>query len=487
MSTDGRFIAFSSAATNLVPSAELTACGSGCPPQVYAVDRDADNNRILGEPGTISLTIVSARFAADGSGFSIGNGASFAPSISSDGNTLVFASQASNLLEVQTPGGGDLGDGDLIIADLTSKALHRAFESPAPSPGAHSHPHLSANSRVLVADSLVVDRLVGDPSVRGRHVVAASFNPSLSMADLDLGTVMVNIPGPEWFVNVVNMGPGSFVPASITTDDPDFAVSGGTCLDLAPVAAGQSCSVRLIFTPSAAGPLSARLTVAEAGFGAITLTAPLRGAGGEPALTAAPAGADLGSAVVGRTGDTTATFDITNVYFGPSTVASVRLGGADPKDFRVSRNGCAGDIAIGASCSVQVSFTPTASGRRTATLSVATSLGQYTSMLVSGDGVYAAQLLTPPSAAPGRDLGIGGTGFPANTGVIIAWNDGSGGAVLLTTDGDGNFLTYFPVALGQHPGPTVLVAQVPNGPSASSTIGVERLRRRSHVPSRAGG
>jgi hypothetical protein len=482
VSTDGRFVAFSSAATNLVPSPELTGCAAACPPQVYAVDRDTDNNRIFGESGTISLTIVSAVFAPDGSGFQIGNGASFAPSISSDGNTLVFASQASNLLEVQTPGGGEMGDGDLVIADLTSKRLHRAFESPAPAPGAHSHPHLSANSRVLVADSLVVDRLLGDPTVRGRHVVAASFVPALSLADLDLGTVMVNIPGPEWFVNVVNMGPGSFVPASITTDDPDFAVSGGTCLDLAPVAAGQSCSVRLILTPSAPGPLSATLTVAEAGFGAITLTAPLRGAGGEPALSADPAGADLGSAVVGKVGDSPATFDITNIYLGPTTVTSVRIGGADPKDFRVTHNGCAGEIAIGASCPVQISFAPTASGRRTATVSVTTSLGQYTSMLVSGDGMYAAQLLTPPSATPGRDLGIGGTGFPANTGVVIAWNDGSGGAVLLTTDGDGNFLTYFPVALGQHPGPTVLVAQVPNGPSASNTIDVERLRRRSTVP-----
>ena len=482
VSTDGRFVAFSSSATNLVPSDELTACARACPAQVYAVDRDADNNRVFGEPGTVSLAIVSAVFAPDASGFAIGNGASFAPSISSDGNTLVFASQASNLLETQTPGGGEMGDGDLIIADLSSKRLLRAFESPAPAPGAHSHAHLSANSRVLVADSLVVDRLLGDPAVTGRHVVAASFNPALSMAALDLGTVRVSIPGQEWFVNVVNMGPGSFVPASVTTNNPDFAVTGGTCLDLAPVAAGQSCSVRLILTPSQAGALSATLTVAEVGFGAITLTSPLRGAGGEPALTAGPAGADLGSAVVGDVGATPATFDITNISFGPTSVTSVRIGGADPKDFRVARNGCSAEIAIGASCQVQVSFTPTASGRRTATVNVSTALGQYTSMLVSGDGAYDARLLSPPFATPGRDLGIGGTGFPANTGVVIAWNDGSGGAVLLTTDGDGNFLTYFPVALSQHPGSAVLVAQVPNGPSANSTVEVERLRRRALPP-----
>jgi hypothetical protein len=146
-----------------------------------------------------------------------------------------------------------------------------------------------------------------------------------------------------------------------------------------------------------------------------------------------------------------------------------------------------GEIPIGGTCQVQVSFTPTASGRRTATVSVSTSFGQYTSMLVSGEGVYDAKLMTPPTAPPGRDLGIGGSGFPANTGIVIAWNDGSGDAVLLTTDGDGNFLTYFPVSLSQRPGPTTLVAQVPNGPSASSTVEVERPPRRNTPPPGARG
>lgn len=488
MSSDGRFVAFSSTASNLVPSAELTNCQRGCPAQVYAVDRDTDNNRILGEAGATSINIVSAVFAPDGSGsFSIGNGASFAPSISADGNTLVFASQASNLLEVQAPGGGDATDGDLIIADLTTRTLHRAFESAAPAPGAHSHPHLSANSRILVADSLVADRLLDDPTITGRHVVTAAFTPSLSMADLDLGTVMVTIPGPEWYVNVVNSGPGSFVPATITTDNPDFAISGGTCLDLAAVSAGQSCSVKVILTPSVAGPLAATLAVAEAGYGAITLTSSLRGAGGEPALSADPAGADLGTAVVGQTGAAPVTFDISNIYVGPTTVTSVTVGGADAADFDVTRNGCVGDIPIGAVCQIQISFTPTAAGRRTASISVTTSFGQYTSMLVSGEGVYDAHLMTPTTATPGRDLGIGGSGFPANTGIVVAWSDGSGRAVLLTTDPGGNFLIYFPVATGRRPGTATLVAQVPGGVSASSVIEVERLRQRSTAPPSARG
>jgi Tol biopolymer transport system component len=478
VSADGRLVAFSSSASNLVQSAELANCQRACPAQLYIVDRDTDNNRVFGEDGKTSIDIISAVTKADGSGISIGNGASFAPSISADGTTLVFATQASNLLEVQTPGGGDVSDGDLIIADVPTDALRRAFESPAPAPGANSHPHLSANSRVLVADSLVADKLLGDPSITGRHVVAASYAPALSLADLDLGTVLVGVPGGEWFVNVVNNGPGSFVPASVTTDNPDFAISGGTCLDLAPVAAGQSCGVTVILTPHAEGPLSATLTVAEAGFGAITLPATLRGAGGEPALAAKPTTAPLGTVVVGQTSATVATFDIFNLSLVPTTLAGVTIDGANPDDFAIVASGCVGDIPLGAECQVLVSFTPTTAGRRTATVSVTTTLGQYTSVLVSGDGVYMPQLIAPPSATPGRDLAIGGTGFPANTGLVVGWSDGKD-SILLSTDDKGNFLTFFPVSLSSRPGAATLVAQVPAGPSASTPVTIERTRERA--------
>ncbi|MCU1394732.1 MAG: hypothetical protein JWM34_3160 [Ilumatobacteraceae bacterium] len=482
ISSDGRYIAFSSAASNLVSSPELTACASSCLAQVYLVDRDTDANQVFGEAGSTSITLVSAVASADGSSSTAGNGASFSPSISADGTALVFASQSSNLLQLQTPGGGEATDGDLIIADLVAKSLDRAFASPAPAPGAHAHPHISGNSRVVVADTLVADRLTGDPSIVGRHVVAASYVPSMSMADIDLGTVMVSIPGPEWFVNIVNSGPGSFVPATITTDNPDFAISGGTCADLTPIAAGQSCSIMVILTPSVPGPVSATLTVAEAGYGAITLTSSLQGAGGEPALEAKPTTGDVGTAVVGHVSDTTATFAISNIYVGPTTVTSVTIAGADPDDFAVTADTCIGDIPIGADCNLTVSFTPTADGRRSATVNVSTSFGQYTSVLVGGTGVYTPQLVVPPTATPGRDLAIGGTGFPVDTGIVIAWNDGTGRAVLLTTDGNGNFLTNFPVSLSRRPGAATLVAQVPSGPSASGTVQVDRLRPRPTTP-----
>ena len=588
VSGDGRFIAFSSAASNLVDSPELTACAAACAAQIYIVDRDTDNNQVLDDPDTTKVSIVSAVYSEDGNEFTIGNAASFAPTISSDGNTLAFASQANNLLQIQAPGGGDVGDGDVITADLTTRHLQRTFDIPAPTPGAYAHPHLSANSRVLVADTIAADRLLADPTLTGRRVVAAAFVPAVSLADLDLGTVLVKVMGPEWFVNVVNSGPGTFVPATITSSNPDFAITGGTCGDLAAISAGQSCSVKVTLTPSVAGPQSSLLTVAEAGFGAITLTSHLTGSGGNPALLAAPTAMTFSPTVVGQTSTEIASFDISNIYISPIAVTTVTIDGANAGDFAVDAKEClaataiqttviekpvvttstvatttptsvtptseqvaagppTGDdatgstvdpgapadpttsepttappttvaptttvpmttappsttpatapptspvitetvtevvpgVAMNTSCKVMVTFTPTDAGSRTASVNIGSSVNEYTSMLISGTGVYTPSLVAPSSATPGRDIVVGGSGYPADTPIAIGWSDGSGTMLDAQTDALGNFIATFPVALSQRAGATTLVAQVPNGPSASIAIEVERSRRRSGAP-----
>lgn len=473
VSADGRHIAFTSAASNLVNSASFAACGSACPSQIYAVDRDTDSNYIFDEVGATDISLVSRVSAPRGEPITAANGMSAAPTMSADGNTIAFSTQASNLLQIQTPGGGEASDGDLLVADLGTGQLRRAFDSPAPAPGAHAHPHLSANGRVLVADSLVADRLIGDPTIIGRRVVSATLAPHLSIAEGDLGTVTVGVPGPEWYVNVVNDGPGAFVPATATSDTPDFAVTGGSCLDHSPVPAGKSCSVYVLLTPSVSGPITGKLTVAEAGFGAITLTTPLKGAGGEPALQATPSGADFERTLIGATSPPSIIM-VANVYVGPSVVSSVTVSGANPFDFAVVLNGCQNVLNLGESCPVVVAFAPIASGRRTATINVGTSAGQYTSIFVSGQGYYAPSLTTTGNARPGSRLGIGGSGFPANAGVLISWGDGAGRSTIAATDGAGAFVTTMLIPKGERAGTRTLVAQAADGTIASVTLDVQR-------------
>lgn len=494
VSADGRLVAFASSATNLVDSPTLSNCVSTCPSQIYVVDRDADANFIFDEPDSTITTpasdtapevtknvigttirLVSRVRAAETEPIIAADGVSSAPTMSADGNTIGFSTHASNLLAVRTPGGGELTDGDLLVADLGTQNLRRAFESPAPAPGAHAHPRLSANGRVLVADSLAADRLLGDPTIVGRHIVAVAFAPSLSVAEADLGTVTVGVPGPEWYVNVVNDGPGAFVPDTIESDNTDFAVSGGSCLDRSAVPAGKSCSVNIMLTPSRVGALTGTLTVAEAGFGAITLTTSLKGAGGDPALEATPAGADFLRTLVGQQ-SAPATINITSVYIEPTAVRLVKIAGQNPQDFSIDENLCHAQTVTVDGCPIIVSFTPTAAGRRTATVNVGIAAGQYTSIFLSGEGYYDASIvITADHARAGQRIGIAGKGFPASVGVLIGWSDGSGRGTMAITDGNGGFITQMLIVKGDRPGPRTLVAQVVNGPVASAGIEIERL------------
>ena len=52
------------------------------------------------------------------------------------------------------------------------------------------------------------------------------------------------------------------------------------------------------------------------------------------------------------------------------TATGVSLAGPDASSFSIGTNGCTGAVAVGGSCNVQVSFTPTATGDRTASLVV---------------------------------------------------------------------------------------------------------------------
>ncbi len=108
-------------------------------------------------------------------------------------------------------------------------------------------------------------------------------------------------------------------------------------------------------------------------------------------------------------------------------------------------------------------------------------------MLVSGTGVYTPAFIAPATATPGRDLVVGGSGYPVKTDLTLGWSDGSGDPMTVTTDQFGKFVAHFPVDLGQRPGPTTLIARAPDGSRASVTVDVDRVRRQTPaVPGRRG-
>jgi len=475
LSRDGRIIAFTSADPGLVP-AVFPVCSDGCPTQIYTMDRDIDENGWLDEANRTSMTLVSGEFGSEP--LVAGTAPSSQPSLSADGQLVAFVSKAPNLQLIKASGGGEPTDGDLLVADTQLGTLRRvalADDGVRPAVAAHAHPQLSDTGRTTVFDTLAAGQLLPGDVPAGRHVVARSLEPTLSLADADLGTTLVGLESDEWYVAVINNGPTSFTPSLVTVSDNHFKVNldASTCSLGASVPPGGDCTVRLTFTPSAPRSFAATLTVAERGFQAVSVSSRLTGAGGEPTLRTDPAGADLGFVDVGQS-SLEFQLDVQNISLVPSAVADVRVSGAHASDFAVTSNSCPGHpLNPRATCSVGITFTPTDEGRRTALIEIVTPSGQYTTMVAAGDAQYAPELvLVVDEIEAGREFLAGGTGYPPNTEISIVFGDGAGETVTTMTNAEGGFLIAVPVASNESGGDRTIVVQTADGTVASTPVDV---------------
>jgi len=475
LSRDGRIVAFTSADVGLVP-AVFPVCGEGCPTQIYRLDRDVDENGWLDEANRTSMTLVSAEPGSQP--LLAGTAPSSQPSLTADGQLIAFISKATNLQLIKASGGGDPSDGDLLVADSRLGTLRRVAltdDGVRPAVAAHARPQLSDTGRTTVFDTLAAGQLLPGDVPAGRQVVAISLEPSLSLADADLGSTLVGLESDEWYVAVINSGPTSFTPSVVTVSDPRFKINieESTCSFGASVPPGGDCTVSLAFTPSSASSISATLTVAEEGFQAVSVSSELTGAGGTPTLRTDPAGKDLGSVDVGQS-SAEFQFDVENISLISSSVAEVRVTGAHPGDFAITSNSCpGGPLNPRATCSIGVTFTPTDAGRRTALIEIVTPTGQYTTMVASGDAQFAPELVVVvDEIEAGRDFLAGGTGYPPNTEITVVFGDGAGESVTTTTNADGGFFAIVPVASNERGGDRTIVVQTPNGTAASTPVDV---------------
>ena len=148
MSADGRFVAFESSATNLVPEDTNGA------DDVFVHDRDADGNGVFDEPGGTTTTRVSTSTAgAQGDGFSA------AAAISADGRVVAFDSGAATLV------GGDTNSSvDVFVHDRqTGETIRVSVDSSGvEGDSASLSPSLSADGGLVAFESSATNLAAGD-------------------------------------------------------------------------------------------------------------------------------------------------------------------------------------------------------------------------------------------------------------------------------------------------------------------------------------
>ena len=224
----------------------------------------------------------------------------------------------------------------------------------------------------------------------------------LSPSSLSFGTVAIGVTSAAKTVTLTNVGTSLLTITSIGitgTNAGDF-VQTHTCSSS--LAASASCTISIMFKPTASGSRSAALSVTDNAAGS-PQTVLLSGTGTTAKLS--PASLSFGTVAIGVT-SAAKTVTLTNVGTTSLTITSVGITGTNAGDF-AQIHSCGSSLASSASCTISVTFKPTASGTRSATLSVTDNAsGSPQSVPLSGTGTIAK--LSPTSLSFGT-IAIGVT------------------------------------------------------------------------------
>ncbi|GAA3121022.1 hypothetical protein GCM10010530_48820 [Kribbella aluminosa] len=243
-----------------------------------------------------------------------------------------------------------------------------------------------------------------------QNITAPAFPPylpdngssiAISPTALSFGSVATGTSSSAQTVTVTNSGTAA-APVSSVGITGDFTQTSNCGTS---IAAGASCTVNVTFTPTAAGGRTGNLSVNAAG---VLSTVPLSGTGVAPGpiLNANPGSLSFPDTSVGSASPTQ-TVTLTNSGTASATVSGVAATG----DFSQTNN--CGAVPVGASCTVTVTFRPTASGARSGGVTVTSNANNSpTSISLTGNGIGTDTnlALSKPTTASSQ---VNGTQTPA--------------------------------------------------------------------------
>jgi FtsP/CotA-like multicopper oxidase with cupredoxin domain len=222
-------------------------------------------------------------------------------------------------------------------------------------------------SRTLTATYLGDSNFLASPASAPVTEVVSSVD--LSTQTLLFGNQLVGTNSARQAVTLTNVGvaPLGIISITILGANPlDFNFTnncpiGGT------LAAGRSCSINVRFSPTAAGVRTAALTISD-----VDATSPqtvsLTGTGTIPIATVAPTSVAFAPQARNSTSAPTAV-TVTNTGTATLTGININFSGANANRFSQTNN-CGATLALGASCTINVTFRPNQAGPFTATLNV---------------------------------------------------------------------------------------------------------------------
>jgi hypothetical protein len=277
----------------------------------------------------------------------------------------------------------------------------------------------------------------------------------LSMpSQVAFGSENIGVASNPTDVQVGNFGDAPMSPlVSITGDFSETDTCSGS------VPGGQKCDINVIFTPTTTGNRSGMLTITFGGT-IPSQTVALSGVGTAPAIALSPPALYFGVQAVGTTsGQQQVT--VTNTGTGPLTVASTQTAAQF-----AATNTCGAPVAPSGTCTIQVTFTPTASGIQTGTLTINdnASNSPQTVALTGNQTGNPAVTLSPTSLA----FAVQNNGTTSTPQAVTITNSGTAPLVVSSVQASSQFAATSACPASVQPGNTCTI-QATFSPSASGT------------------
>jgi hypothetical protein len=273
----------------------------------------------------------------------------------------------------------------------------------------------------------------GSGSPQSVSLTGTGVIPVVSVAptSLTFANQTVNTSSTSQAVILTNSGPGTLTGKSIAltgTNSGDYSQTNNCP---ATVALNGTCTITVTFTPAAAGTRTAAVTITDNGSGS-PQTVSLTGTGGGlgPVVNLAPVSLTFASQTV-NIPSTSQAITLTNSGPGALNVTGVAITGTNSGDYSQTNN-CPATVALNGTCTITVTFTPAAAGRRTAAVTITDNgSGSPQSVALTGTGAipvvslapasltYANQTVNTSSAGQTITLTNSGPGVLSVTGVAI--------------------------------------------------------------------
>jgi len=368
----------------------------------FASTNNCGSSLAAGSACTLSVTFTPVATGTrngtvtiiDGSGTHVVtlNGTGNAPGVTLTPSTLLFGSQVVNTASAaQTVALTNSGTSGLFIASITANGDFASTNNCGSSLAANASCTIGVTFTPAVTGTRSGTVTITDGA--GTHVATLTGTGTapgvtLTPSNLTFGSEVVGVSSVAQAVTVANTGTSSLIISSISAAG-DFTQTDNCTT----IAAGASCSIQAVFTPTASGTRSGVITLVDnAGVQEVVLT----GTGNMPGVALSPSTLIFGSQTVG-TVSSVQTVIVSNTGTSTLTVNSVNAAG----DFSQTDN-CA-TIVAGASCSIQVIFTPTAIGLRNGAIALSDNAGTHV-IALTGTGDAPGISLMPSTLIFGSEV-----------------------------------------------------------------------------------